>query len=543
MKKLFLLLSDISTRLRKYILVLIISSTAIPFLELFGITLLIPILSKYTNSNELNNIPYLNVITEKLSFNQLLAAFLIIFVIKSLYIVTHNYFNIYLNNSILNQLSLKYFQRYNSQPIDFHNKHQPSDLLKRIRTDLAYINIYLSSWINIFTDLILVFTLGFYLIILNAEVFFIISFILITFTIIFYLIFFKKNKIYSNKRNLGDKNIQKIILENFSGIKNLKLFNKENIFVEKLRFYLNEQKIYNSFTMTIGNSTKIYLEFIFVITIISVLFYLRNTDQEILIYLSILLLISIRLLPIFSRIQASIQNIGFYKNAIDSLGLDIKNNLAEYEIITPHSIEGIDIKFNYQNNNIFNNFNFKIQKDKLITFIVGESGSGKSTLFEIITGLRKISGGSILINGVRLNNRNFKLDKIAFLSQVPYVFEGSLIDNITFGRKYDYKLLIDSLKQVEALKFVNLKNLESYYINENGSNFSLGQLQRITLARALYGSPEIIFLDEPTSSLDNFNENNIINNLIKISKTTKLIVITHSTEIIKSVKNKHIIQL
>ena len=100
-----------------------------------------------------------------------------------------------------------------------------------------------------------------------------------------------------------------------------------------------------------------------------------------------------------------------------------------------------------------------------------------------------------------------------------------------------------SINEAGVSEFIENKKPKDIKIDENGTNFSLGQLQRITIARALYGLPKIIFLDEPSSALDSETEKLIYNNLLVLSKKVKIVMVTHSTKLIDLIENKHLIKL
>ena len=111
------------------------------------------------------------------------------------------------------------------------------------------------------------------------------------------------------------------------------------------------------------------------------------------------------------------------------------------------------------------------------------------------------------------------------------MFNSSIAQNIAFGieeNKINFDKLYKALKKQKYTNlFLNSRKISIHIVGENGSNFSQGQIQRIALARALYFEPDILILDEPTSSLDQKNEESIIKTLSKISKEITIIMSTH----------------
>lgn len=149
--------------------------------------------------------------------------------------------------------------------------------------------------------------------------------------------------------------------------------------------------------------------------------------------------------------------------------------------------------------NIIKNINFKLSGYKSIA-IIGVSGSGKSTLIRLLSGLEKPTSGNILINGTSVDDKEYK-------AHVGFVFQNhNLFPHLTLKR--NISLILEKTRgksKIEAdeiaLKYLSLLHLESQ-VNKIPRNVSGGQAQRASIARALSIDPKIIFLDEPTASLD-----------------------------------------
>lgn len=180
---------------------------------------------------------------------------------------------------------------------------------------------------------------------------------------------------------------------------------------------------------------------------------------------------------------------------------------------------------------VFNGFNLHIKKGN-ITAIVGESGSGKSTLISLLQNMYPLQSGTISIGDFNLQYiENASLRQL--VSVVPQkidLFAGNVIDNIAVGEfQPNMERILSICKSIGILEFIEtLPNGFNTYLGENGASLSGGQKQRIAIARALYKQPEILVLDEATSSLDSTAENFIqrtIQNLRDQQKT--IIVIAH----------------
>ena len=184
--------------------------------------------------------------------------------------------------------------------------------------------------------------------------------------------------------------------------------------------------------------------------------------------------------------------------------------------ITAHQLGDIEFKalsFRYGTRvDVFEDFNLHIPKGK-ITAIIGESGSGKSTLISLLQNLYPIQSGSIQIGNLdvkHIKNESLR-ELVGVVPQHIDLFSGNVIENIAVGEFVpDMERILTICKQLGILDFIeNLPRGFETYLGENGATLSGGQKQRIAIARALYKKPEILVLDEATSSLDSSSEDYI----------------------------------
>lgn len=191
-----------------------------------------------------------------------------------------------------------------------------------------------------------------------------------------------------------------------------------------------------------------------------------------------------------------------------------------------------NVTFSYgSRREVFKDFSCVIQKGKT-TAIVGESGSGKTTLATLIQNLYPVNSGKITIGDYEVQYlSHYSLQTlIGVVPQQIDLFSGNVIENIAFGEDFpDMQRVIDLTKQLGIISFIEqLPNGFQTHLGENGSQLSGGQRQRIAIARALYKNPEILILDEATSSLDTDSEQVIQATLNELKRTGKtLIVIAH----------------
>jgi ATP-binding cassette subfamily B protein len=223
------------------------------------------------------------------------------------------------------------------------------------------------------------------------------------------------------------------------------------------------------------------------------------------------------------------------------MDLEVENDSANVQL-TEDLIADIrfeNVAFRYGSRaSIFENLNLTI-KAGTFTAIVGESGSGKSTLMSLLQNIYPIQQGNIMIGKYALKYfSNASLRKLlAVVPQQIDLFAGNVIDNIAVGdEEPNMQRIIELCTQLGILSFIEgLPQGFNTYLGENGTALSGGQRQRIAIARALYRNPEILILDEATSSLDSAAEQHVqrtIDLLVQQQKT--IIVIAHRLSTIKN---------
>lgn len=199
-------------------------------------------------------------------------------------------------------------------------------------------------------------------------------------------------------------------------------------------------------------------------------------------------------------------------------------------------------RLEYNNEYALSNVSFDLHK-KEITAIVGRSGSGKSTLVSLLTRVYGVESGSInlLNDDLKDIDIDWLRETIAVVPQFPVFFEGTIYENLVYGldsRMISNQRVINSLKLSNVDEFTNLlpEGLQTKIGGGISSQLSTGQLQRLSIARALIRNPKIMIMDECTSNLDPENTQIIIdlikNKLSKIDNLT-IVLITHSHQVMK----------
>ena len=193
--------------------------------------------------------------------------------------------------------------------------------------------------------------------------------------------------------------------------------------------------------------------------------------------------------------------------------------------------------FSYDNITVINNISFTIKKGEMIA-LVGKSGSGKSTIADILARFYKVNQGEILIDNVNINKTilNKFRNLFGIVTQEAILFNDTVYNNIRLGKLDATKEEITAAAKIaNADIFINeMEDGYNTFIGEKGDKLSGGEKQRISIARAILKNPQILILDEATSSLDTESEKLVQDALIKLMKSRTSLVITHRLSTIKN---------
>ena len=222
--------------------------------------------------------------------------------------------------------------------------------------------------------------------------------------------------------------------------------------------------------------------------------------------------------------------------------LEDDSEINDNGIIEQSSFNGLiefkNVKFSYiENQLVINDISFKIYPGET-TAIVGPTGSGKTTITNLITKFYEIDSGSILIDGRDINE--FKLEnirkKIGVILQDVFLFADTIFNNITlFNNEISIKDVERAAKDLEIHDFIlSLPGGYDFNVSERGSTLSSGQKQLIAFLRVLVNNPDILILDEATSSIDSYSEDLIKNATKKITMGKTSIIIAHRLSTVES---------
>lgn len=357
--------------------------------------------------------------------------------------------------------------------------------------------------------------------------------------IYFYVTSRQAKKLGNVRRTLRNQREQKTsgLLNLINSIMVIKSFVREKFEGRKqynLQMHLMESQLYTRRTSFIFDGLKTFIEQFGVVLIILLTVYLV-LDQQMTIGAIMLHIM------LFNNVSAPIRQLHrIYDDMNDAFiyaegYFEILNDDEETE---PNgTINNIPIQGNFEIKNVdftypngmkaLKNVSLKIENGKT-TALVGLSGAGKSTVINLLCKFYEPDSGEILLDGNNLNDfdNDYLRDDLGLVLQKNHIFKGSIEDNIRYG---NLEATLDQIKEAATKAYLHeqILDLPDGY-NHDATQLSGGQQQRIAIARLFLKNPPIIFLDEPTASLDAIATEQIKNSLDAIKKDRTVIIISHS---------------
>ena len=540
LKKLFAVLS---LQDKRFFYALLAFSVLISFIESFAISLIMPFVSVASDFSLFERNAYLRQIDEFFSLPkyELVAYFglllIVFYVLRAFLNALYFYLLARFSKGRYHLFALRLFRKYLNLDYESFTRQKHSALLKTITQEAFNLSTMLASFLLMMSELFVVALIYALMLVVDYQITLFLSVFLLANALILVRVLSPMMKKAGAKREAAMSAFFETLSTNLNNFKFIKLKGKE----ESVAHLFSEQSFAfsraNITSETINAFPRLFLEavgFCVLVFIVVALIWQRQSDiHTALAMISLFVLALYRLMPSANRIITSYHDLLYYKNSLDIVYKALyekDENLGDEKVSFEKDLVLKNVNFAYKNKPLlFENLNFTLKKGEKIAFI-GESGSGKSTLVDMLMGLLPPNSGEILVDGQKLSAQNLKnfRQKIGYIPQQIYLFNDTIAKNIAFGEEFDEKMLARVIKQANLQSFItSLKDGANTLVGDGGGNLSVGQKQRIAIARALYLSPQILVLDEATSALDNESEAKIMSEIYKISSDKTLIIIAH----------------
>ena len=477
---------------------------------------------------------------------------LAMFFLKNLFRYLALFFLTPIRNGIIHDIRIDLHKKILDLDVSFIGTKRKGDLTSRMTSDLVEIEWSIMGALEmLFKDPIAIILYLSTLIFISPQL---TIFVIILFPIAGILIGYI-GKSLKNSSKLGQDKlayIMSIIDENIFGLRIIKSFNAENFINSKFEKSSNDYKKIMTSILRKKDLSSPMSELLSTIVMVIVMWFggqLVLSEDSILSpqeFIGYILIFS-QIIPPVKSLTTSYYYIQKGSAAAERIYeiLDQENNIVNknngHKIHNlKKSIDFIIKSFRYENINVLNNINFSIKKGQKVA-LVGQSGGGKTTLADLLPRFYDLENGEINIDDINIKDIDiYSLRNIiSIVSQDSILFNDSIYNNIKIGNlNATNEDIINAAKAANAHEFI-LQCEDSYQTNigNAGEKLSGGQKQRISIARAILKNPEILILDEATSSLDSESENLIQEALKNLMKDRTSLVIAHRLSTIENADN------
>ncbi len=546
------------------LLVLFASILLMAFFQTLGVVSILPFMSIVMQPEIIESNRWLNWLYNSLGFTSVNSFIIFMGILMLFIIIIGN-----LTSALATWLKVRFvwrknhnissalLKKYLSLPYVYFLTQNTADLSKNILSEtsvltngfiLPLIDIMIKSFVAIGILSMLLFT-NVYMTILSAIIFGG-SYALI------YFYFHDKLKTNGAKRLKENKQRFKTAGEALGGIKDIKVMGREDFFYHRYFRHSLELSNLQAWSSLIGVMPRYFLETIAFGGIVTLVLYFITTAgnvNEVIPMISFFAFAAYRLLPALQVVFASFTQVRFSQMTVNRIIEDLSEKggfreqflVYEKEPIKPMpfntSLQLKEASYNYPNTNkpVIHNISLLVKRNSSIG-LVGPTGAGKTTLVDIILGLLTPQKGEFFVDGVKIDESNILnwQKNLGYVPQYIYLSDDTIMNNIAFGipgEKIDRKV-VEYAARISNLHDFIISELPNGYetiVGERGIRLSGGERQRVGIARALYHDPEVLVLDEATSSLDGITESAVLEAINNVAKLKTVIIIAHRLTTVK----------
>ena len=563
-KKLMVLLDGRQKRIMVLLVFLMLIGAV---LETLGVSLVIPVMNVVMDEHAVENNKYLQVICDilRIEYNDTrklmiftMLALIGVFVVKNIFLFIQQ--KAQLRFVYTNQFatSRRMMINFMERPYEYYLNADTSVIQRSITSDVNNMYGLILALLQLFSEAIVFVCLV--LVSLATDVWMTVTVTLLLVVVLAII----KGILKPIMKKAGEENqdyysgLYKWIDQSVMGIKEIKVANKENYFINEYAKcgagYVSAVQRYNLYNAT----PRLLIETVAIAGMILYMMFqiLQGTAvSEIVPQVAALAVAAMRLIPCANRINNQLTSISyfepFFMGVSDNLQEEITDESINYDenaytqqakvdkLEIKEKIELKDIVYKYPNTEvlIFDHTDMEIPVGKSVG-IVGTSGAGKTTVVDILLGLLRLQSGEILADGVEVREHYQSwLKNIGYIPQSIFMIDSTIRKNVAFGyadEDIDDEKVWRALKEAQLDEFVRgLPEGLDTSIGERGIRISGGQRQRIGIARALFEDPEVLVLDEATSALDNETEAAIMDSINRLHGKKTLIIIAHRLQTIE----------
>lgn len=548
-------------RQKNRIVILFILMLMGAFLEVLGVSLMLPLVSALMQPNIIETNEMVKWVCSVFDLHShrtfviiCICALILIYVIKDVFLMLQYYvqYRFVYNNRFATQQRL--LQAYMKRPYEFYLHAESGEIVRVIQRDVAQTYDLLTTLLQFATESIVSFALILTILVVNP---FMTLFVAVMMGGIMVIIAKVVKPILRREGLSFQKNsalTNKWLLQAINGMKEIKVTQKEQFFVQNYEKAGKKTIRSEKWNSVLNNVPRLLIEMVTVcsmLALIAILIFKGKEIELLLPSLGTFAMAAVKLLPSANRIVSALNAIAYQEPALDKMleNLEILENRngntvisakkEESSLVLEKTIALNQITYRYPNssNPVLAKADMVIPIGKSVG-IVGTSGAGKTTAVDILLGLLVPQAGHILADGVDvMTNYHSWLSHIGYIPQTIFMLDDSIRANVAFGLAEDEMnddAVWYALEEAQLADFVqSLPEKLDTQIGERGVRLSGGQRQRIGIARALYSNPELLIFDEATSALDNETEAAIMEAINGLHGKKTLVIIAHRLQTIE----------
>jgi ATP-binding cassette, subfamily B, bacterial PglK len=519
-------------------------------LEVVSLGAIVPALLSIVSDEGMGDIPFVSTLSSQFfeSDSAFALSLIGIFIAKNVVLVTTTFLQSMFAAHLIGRFTENLYHRYLRQPYEFHLVNNSADLIRKVQTAGVIWTNGLGAWVTLSADVLV--ALGLLALMLLQEP-------LGTLVAISAFGFAGAGAFWITRgplerwgglRHENEARLLRSAQHGLGSVREAKVLSLEGALESELSGFSRSSQRLVARAVTAQGMPRAIVEVAGVVTLVAVLSVLRASGAsvgETIVTLGLFAAVSFRVIPSVNRIVGSVQALAFGRSQISVIRNDLAlvasaSSLVDLALkeIKSVQLEAVSYKYPTASSESLTDVHLMIKRGESIG-VVGPSGSGKSSLLDIVLGLLHPTSGSVKINGNEVDSRQERwTSHFGYVPQSVFLFDDSIAKNVSLGRGPDGEKsgrIRDALAAAALLDFVDQLPLGlETQIGERGVRLSGGQRQRLGIARAIYSDPDILILDEATSSLDVETEREVMRAIEALKGLKTMIIVTHRESTIKA---------
>jgi len=514
-------------------------------LEMFSLGLVVPIVGLLVNPDYIHRIPIVHSLFGDLTTTQYvlgaMGLLVGVYFLKTIFLIWKTWVQRGFSNAVTMRIAQDLYENYLRQPYPFHLERNSAIMIRNSQSSASLMGGVIDPLLLIASEFLV--SGGLFVLMLVLEPVGSLSAIVVfgSFSIIFRRITSRRIAKWGEAQNYYKGSIIQHLQQGFSGVKDIKILGREDYFIagynSDLAGNAYVQRRY-AVAQTLPRFSMELLTIICLGLLVSLMVLSNKAVGDILPVLSLFGAAAFRLLPSLSQVINSFMSININRPIVDNLYVDLALPIPatapdpkSRKLLDRIDIEGLSFSYARTTRDALNNVSISIRRGEAVG-LIGSSGSGKSTLVDILLGLLEPTSGRVRIDGndIHHNLRAWQ-DQIGYVPQSIFLTDDTLRRNVAFGLpkdKIDDDAVKSAIRSAQLEEFVaSLPDGMETVVGERGVRLSGGQRQRIGIARALYNNPDVLVLDEATSSLDTETEHGVMQAVQALQGDKTVIIVAH----------------